>query len=115
MGPSSCSAGLGRDVVNALTWARQHDVALRVRSGGLSLEGWSNVDNGIVIDVSELKSVHIDTTARTATVGAGLNQLEAVTAPAPIRALRVHIRRMCWTCAPGRSVPSLTCRPYRHR
>ncbi|MFC5203455.1 FAD-dependent oxidoreductase [Streptomyces kaempferi] len=53
-----------QDVVNALTWARQHDVALRVRSGGHSLEGWSNVDNGIVIDVSELKSAHIDTAAR---------------------------------------------------
>ncbi|MET7907152.1 FAD-binding oxidoreductase [Streptomyces avermitilis] len=69
-----------QDVVNALTWARQHDVALRVRSGGHSLEGWSNVDNGIVIDVSELKSAHIDTASRIATVGAGLNQLEAVTA-----------------------------------
>ncbi|MGW3565259.1 FAD-binding oxidoreductase [Streptomyces sp. NPDC000941] len=68
-----------RDVVNALTWARQHDVALRVRSGGHSLEGWSNVDNGIVIDISELKSTHIDTGSCTATVGAGLNQLEAVT------------------------------------
>ncbi|AQA10573.1 FAD-binding oxidoreductase [Streptomyces malaysiensis] len=68
-----------QDVVNALTWARQHDVALRVRSGGHSLEGWSNVDNGIVIDVSELKSVHIDTASRTAKVGAGLSQLEAVT------------------------------------
>jgi FAD/FMN-containing dehydrogenase len=69
-----------KDVVNALTWARQHDVALRVRSGRHSLEGWSNVDNGIVIDVSELKSARIDKAARTATVGAGLNQLEAVTA-----------------------------------
>lgn len=68
-----------QDVVNALTWARQNDVALRVRSGGHSLEGWSNVDNGLVIDVSELKSAHIDTASRTATVGAGLNQLEAVT------------------------------------
>jgi hypothetical protein len=68
-----------QDVVNALTWARQNDVALRVRSGRHSLEGWSNVDNGIVIDVSELKSVRIDRASRTATVGAGLTQLEAVT------------------------------------
>jgi FAD/FMN-containing dehydrogenase len=68
-----------QDVVNALTWSRQNDVALRVRSGRHSLEGWSNVDNGIVIDVSELKSVQIDTANLTATVGAGLNQLEAVT------------------------------------
>lgn len=68
-----------QDVVNALTWARQHDVALRVRSGRHSLEGWSNVDNGLVIDISELKSVQIDAAARIAKVGAGLSQLEAVT------------------------------------
>ncbi|MFE0509111.1 FAD-binding oxidoreductase [Streptomyces sp. NPDC058964] len=67
------------DVVNALTWARQNDVALRIRSGRHSLEGWSNVDSGLVIDISELKSVHIDSAARVARVGSGLNQLEAVT------------------------------------
>ncbi|MEU0495179.1 FAD-binding oxidoreductase [Mycobacterium sp. NPDC006124] len=69
-----------RDVVNALTWARQHDVAVRVRSGGHNLEGWSTVDGGIVVDVSELKSATVDAEARTATVGAGLNQGEAVAA-----------------------------------
>ncbi|MFF4959523.1 FAD-binding oxidoreductase [Streptomyces sp. NPDC001222] len=68
-----------QDVVNALTWARQNNVSLRVRSGRHSLEGWSNVDNGLVIDISELKSVHIDAASRIAKVGAGLNQLEAVT------------------------------------
>ncbi|HXL62969.1 MAG TPA: FAD-binding oxidoreductase, partial [Mycobacterium sp.] len=67
------------DVVNALTWARQNDTPVRVRSGRHCLEGWSNVDNGIVIDVSEMKSATIDTASSTATVGAGLNQLEAVT------------------------------------
>ncbi len=67
-------------MVNTLTCGRgEHDVALRVRSGRHSLEGWSNVDNGIVIDISELKSVHIDTASRIATVGAGLSQLEAAT------------------------------------
>jgi FAD/FMN-containing dehydrogenase len=68
-----------QDVVNALTWARQNDTPVRVRSGRHCLEGWSNVDNGIVIDVSEMKSATIDTASSTATVGAGLNQLEAVT------------------------------------
>lgn len=68
------------DVVNALTWARQNSVAVRVRSGRHCLEGWSNVDGGIVIDVSEMKSVALDTASGTATVGAGLNQLEAVSA-----------------------------------
>lgn len=53
-----------QDVVTALAWARQYEVAPRVRSGGHCLEGWSSVDGGIVIDVGELKSVTIDT-ART--------------------------------------------------
>src|ERR1700716_3401967 len=69
-----------QDVVNALAWARQNNVTVRVRSGRHSLEGWSNVDNGIVIDVSEMKSATIDTASNTATVGAGLDQMEAVTA-----------------------------------
>jgi FAD/FMN-containing dehydrogenase len=68
-----------QDVVNALTWARQNNVMLRVRSGRHCLEGWSNVDHGIVIDVSEMKSATIDMASSTATVGAGLNQMEAVT------------------------------------
>ncbi|MDT5214029.1 MAG: hypothetical protein QOK18_2268 [Mycobacterium sp.] len=69
-----------QDVVNALAWARKNHVYVRVRSGGHSLEGWSSVDDGIVIDVSEMKSTSIDSSSRIATVGAGLNQLEAVTA-----------------------------------
>ncbi|AKK28182.1 FAD-binding oxidoreductase [Mycobacterium sp. EPa45] len=67
------------DVVNALAWSRNQGLAVRVRSGGHSLEGWSGVDDGVVIDVSGMKAVTIDAHARTATVGAGLNQLEAVT------------------------------------
>src|SRR5882724_6277247 len=65
-----------QDVVNALAWARQNNVTVRVRSGRHSLEGWSNVDHGIVIDVSEMKSATIDMASSTATVGAGLNQME---------------------------------------
>ncbi len=68
------------DVVNALTWARQHGVPVRLRSGRHCLEGWSTVDDGLVIDVSEMKSASIDTETHTATVGAGLNQSEAVAA-----------------------------------
>ncbi|WP_338890953.1 FAD-binding oxidoreductase [Rhodococcus sovatensis] len=67
-----------QDVVNALAWARQNDVAPRIRSGRHCLEGWSSVDDGIVIDVSDIKSATVDVVSNTATVGAGLNQLEAV-------------------------------------
>ncbi|GGF15577.1 FAD-binding oxidoreductase [Subtercola lobariae] len=68
------------DVVNAVTAARRNDVPLRVRSGGHSLEGWSTLDDGLVIDVSELASVSIDVEGRTATLGAGLTQAQAVAA-----------------------------------
>ncbi|WP_205843665.1 FAD-binding oxidoreductase [Nakamurella deserti] len=66
------------DVVNALTWARQHHMAVRIRSGRHSLEGWSSLDDGLVVDVSELKSTVVDASARTATIGAGLTQMEVV-------------------------------------
>ncbi|OBK28981.1 FAD-binding protein [Mycobacterium asiaticum] len=69
-----------QDVVNALAWARQNNVVPRVRSGRHCLEGWSSVDGGIVIDVSDMKSATIDTESNVATVGPGFNQLEAVTA-----------------------------------
>ena len=72
--------GRTADVVNALTWARHNGVPVRIRSGRHCLEGWSGVDGGLVIDVSALKSAQIDHVSRTATVGAGLNQSEAVTA-----------------------------------
>jgi FAD/FMN-containing dehydrogenase len=68
------------DVRNAVAWCRENGVTLRARSGGHSLEGWSSVDGGVVIDVSRLKQVSIDKTAGLATVGTGLTQGEAVAA-----------------------------------
>lgn len=68
------------DVVNALTWARHNRMPIRIRSGRHCLEGWSSLDGGLIIDVSGIKGAQIDAAAGTATVGAGLNQLEAVTA-----------------------------------
>lgn len=73
-----------RDVVDAVGWARRSGLEIRVRSGGHSLEGFSSVDGGVVIDVSRLKSVEIapatDRAPATALLGAGLTQIEAVTA-----------------------------------
>jgi FAD/FMN-containing dehydrogenase len=67
-----------QDVVNAITWARRNNVALRARSGRHSLGGWSNVSGGIVVDVSAMKSARLDPASRTVTVGAGLTQGEIV-------------------------------------
>ena len=69
-----------QDVVNAVEWARQEGIAFRPRSGRHGVDGWSSLDGGLVIDVSRMKSVEIDEKARTATVGTGLVQREAVPA-----------------------------------
>jgi FAD/FMN-containing dehydrogenase len=71
---------VAQDVVNAVTWARHEGIALRARSGRHSLDGWSSIDGGLVIDVSQMKSVTIDEAAGTATVGTGLTQKETVPA-----------------------------------
>jgi FAD/FMN-containing dehydrogenase len=68
------------EVVDAVAWARASGLPLRARSGRHHLEGWSSVDGGVVIDVSRLKAVEVDHAARTAVVGCGLTQSEAVTA-----------------------------------
>ena len=68
------------DVINGVRWARITGSAFRARSGRHNLEGWSNIDGGLVIDVSRMKSIEFDESAGTATVGTGLVQKEAVAA-----------------------------------
>jgi FAD/FMN-containing dehydrogenase len=63
-----------QDVVNAISWCREHDVAFRARSGGHALEGWSSVDGGVIIDVSDMNQIHVDERAGVATVQTGAKQ-----------------------------------------
>jgi FAD/FMN-containing dehydrogenase len=63
-----------QDVVNAIGWCREHDVAFRARSGRHALEGWSSVDGGVVIDVSDMNEIHVDERAGVATVQTGAAQ-----------------------------------------
>lgn len=60
-----------QDVVNAVRWSLYNDVPIRVRSGGHNYEGLSVLDGGIVIDVSEINQIKIDSKTKTVTVGAG--------------------------------------------
>jgi FAD/FMN-containing dehydrogenase len=59
------------DVVEAIRFARQHDVPLAVRSGGHSAAGWSLCDGGLVIDMRDLDGIEIDAEAAIAKVGGG--------------------------------------------
>ncbi|GIM87172.1 FAD-binding oxidoreductase [Salinispora arenicola] len=67
-----------QDVINAITWCRRHDVAFRARGGRHALEGWSAVDGGVIIDVSDMQEVEVDTRARQVTVQTGVTQDQVV-------------------------------------
>jgi FAD/FMN-containing dehydrogenase len=60
-----------REVAAALAYAREQQVPFRVRSGGHSLEGYSAVDDGIVIDLSEMNSVWLNDDATQVVLGPG--------------------------------------------
>ncbi len=62
------------DVIAAVNFARDSSLRIAIRGGGHNGPGFASVDNGLVIDLSELKGVRVDPTARTARVGAGCTQ-----------------------------------------
>jgi hypothetical protein len=50
-----------QDVANAIKWARENDVPIRARSGRHALEtNLSQVNGGIVVDVSEMKKIKLN-------------------------------------------------------
>ena len=68
------------DVARAVTAARESGVELAVRSGGHSRAGYGTTDGGIVIDLSGMKGLDIDTDAKTAWVETGIKAGEYTTA-----------------------------------
>src|SRR5262245_47610478 len=59
------------DVIAAVGFARANDLTIAVRGGGHSIAGFSTVDDGIVIDLSALRTARVDPLARRAYVGGG--------------------------------------------
>jgi FAD/FMN-containing dehydrogenase len=59
------------DVIAAVGFARSNDLPIAVRGGGHSIAGFSTTDDGIVIDLSPMRSVRVDAAAMRATVGGG--------------------------------------------
>jgi FAD/FMN-containing dehydrogenase len=60
------------DVMDAVQFARDHDLLVAVRGGGHSLPGFSVCDGGMVIDLSRMKGIRVDPVRRIALAQAGL-------------------------------------------
>lgn len=59
------------DVIRAIRFAREHGLALAVKGGGHNIAGSAVCDDGLLIDLSPMRSVWIDTTNGRARVGPG--------------------------------------------
>jgi FAD/FMN-containing dehydrogenase len=59
------------DVARAIHFARRHDSVLSVRGGGHNSAGFAIADGGVVIDLTKMNGVNVDTARATARVGGG--------------------------------------------
>ncbi len=59
------------DVINAVNFARDHNILIAVRSGGHNGGGLGLCDGGMVIDLTGIKYVRVNTEDKTVRVGAG--------------------------------------------
>ncbi len=64
------------DVVAAINFAREQDLLLAVRGGGHSAAGSSVCDDGLMLDLSLMKSIRVDPARRTARAEAGVTWAE---------------------------------------
>jgi hypothetical protein len=64
------------DVARTIRFARETGLPLAVRSGGHAAAGFGSNDDGVVIDVRDLKSIDIDVEGRAAWAGAGVTAAE---------------------------------------
>lgn len=59
------------DVVRAIRFAQSNDLQIAVRGGGHNVAGYAVCDNGLVIDMSQIRDVKVNPQERTVSVGAG--------------------------------------------
>lgn len=60
------------DIIEALRFARSEGLVIAVRGGGHNVAGFGTCDDGLVIDLSPMKGIWVDPTARTARAQGGV-------------------------------------------
>jgi hypothetical protein len=86
----------GIDVRDAIRFCTGKGIHVRARSGGHSYAGYSTAAHGVVLDLRNLATVHLDKHTGTATVGAGTQLID----------LYAHLAKSGVT-VPGGSCPSV--------
>jgi hypothetical protein len=71
------------EVGKAIGFARSHDLPIAIRGGGHNGGGLGSVDDGLVIDLSLLRSVSVDPESRTVRVGGGCTWADVDSATNP--------------------------------
>ena len=59
------------DVVAALRFGREHSMRVAIRGGGHNAGGLGVCDDGLVVDLSPIRNVHVDPAAQTVRAGGG--------------------------------------------
>jgi FAD binding domain/Berberine and berberine like len=67
----ACCAGVA-DVLTGVRFAREHDLLVSVRGGGHGMPGFAVCEGGLMLDLSGMKSVHVDPHNRTVRAEAGV-------------------------------------------
>jgi FAD/FMN-containing dehydrogenase len=67
----ACCHGVA-DVVDAVRLARELGLEASVRGGGHNVAGRATIDQGLMIDLSPMKGIHVDVAARTARAEGGV-------------------------------------------
>lgn len=65
-----------KDICNAIDWAKENDIPLRIRSGCHHYEGYSTGNDVVVIDVSEMNKIYIDEENKIVKIQGGVRNRE---------------------------------------
>jgi FAD/FMN-containing dehydrogenase len=71
------------DVLRAIEFARSNDLPLAVRSSGHSFAGLGTIDDGVVVDLSEMTAISVDPARRTVWVQPGVTSSDLAAATLP--------------------------------